>query len=246
MEERLEQAELDGLWLPGDPRTSADRLALAAAVPERSEVVRAELETQRARALGLQRRFEEAEALLDSLEPAFGRLEVRILAERGRLRAAEGRSADAVVFLEDALLAARREGDAYLAVDAAVSLAEADRARTQQWVEEGFADLADASDPRTLRWGVALHALRGWDLLDAGDAPAALAAFERAEAAAVRYGTDEQRFTARWSVARALRALGRTAAALEIQRALEVERPGDPGVEAELSALTARTPTIET
>ncbi|MFP3416203.1 hypothetical protein SB773_32710, partial [Bacillus sp. SIMBA_074] len=85
-EERLEQAELDRLWLPGDPIASAERLADAAARPDRSELVRAELETQRARALGLQGRTEEAEALLDSLEPATGVLEVRVLLERGRLR----------------------------------------------------------------------------------------------------------------------------------------------------------------
>jgi hypothetical protein len=64
MDERLDQSELDALWNFDDPIASADRFAQAAAEPDRSEVVRAELETQRARALGLQQRFDEADAKL--------------------------------------------------------------------------------------------------------------------------------------------------------------------------------------
>src|SRR6478752_10803609 len=174
MEERLEQAELDSLWLPGDPIASAERLAAAAAESDRSEVVRAELETQRARALGLQGRIEEAEALLDSLEPAADVLEVRVLLERGRLRVAAGRPADATPILETALRAARRDGDTALAVESALALAGSDRIHTDQWIEEGLADLSSAEDPRTLWWGSVLHDLRGWVRLDDGDAAAAL------------------------------------------------------------------------
>src|SRR5947209_8505047 len=86
---------------------AAPRLAAAAAERDRSELVRAELQTQRARALGLQGRIEEGEALLDSLEPAFGVLELRVLLERGRLRAAAGDPVGATPLLEAALRAAR-------------------------------------------------------------------------------------------------------------------------------------------
>src|SRR4051812_5894466 len=103
MEERLEQAELDALWLPGDPIASEERLAAAVGEPDRSELVRAELETQRARALGLQGRFAEAESLLESLEPASGSLEVRVLLERGRLLLGEERAEDAIPVVEAAL-----------------------------------------------------------------------------------------------------------------------------------------------
>lgn len=237
MEERLEQAELDALWLPGDPIASAGRLAAAAAEPARSEVVRAELQTQRARALGLQGRIEEAEALLDSLEPAGGVLEVRVLLERGRVRLAAGRSGEAVPLLESALRAARRDGDTALAVESALSLAEADRPHTQQWIEEGLADLSGAGDPDLLRWGVVLHDLRGWARLDDGDAAAALASFEDAAALAGRFGTPDQRFAAQWATGRVLRELGRLEEALEVQRRLERERPGEKAVAEELALL---------
>ena len=245
MDERLEQAELDALWRFDDPYVSAERLAIAAAQPDRSELVRAELETQRARALGLQGRFAEADALLESLEPAIGTLAVRILLERGRLRNTEGESDAAIELLEEALQAARREGETYLAVDAAHMLAIADRARAEQWTDEALADLADTDDPRTLRWAIALHNNRGWARFDARDLTGALASFEDALRAAEAYGTVDQQFVARWSLARCLRELGRTGDAIAIQRRLAAERPDDPDVAAELDALTGATPTIE-
>ncbi len=245
MDERLDQAELDALWSFEDPIASAERFALAAAEPERPELVRAELETQRARALGLQGRFAEAEALLESLEPAIDRLAVRVLLERGRLRAAEGSAEEAVPLLEEALTAARREGEVFLAVDAAHALALADPGRAAQWTDEGLAELRGATDPRTLRWAVPLHASRARALLEAGEAEEALSDVEDALEAAERYGTLDQQFTARWALARCLRALGRDEEALAIQRRLAEERPEDPDVLAELAALTEAAPTIE-
>lgn len=245
MEERLAQSELDALWDFDDPVGSGERIASAAAEPFRGELVRAELETQRARAFGLQGRFAEADALLESMEPASGRLHVRILLERGRLRSSEGCLPEAVEVLEEALNAARREDETFLAADAAHMLAIVDPSRGEQWTEEAYADLAQTDDPRLLRWRVALHNNRGWALLGAGDAAAAVDEFEHALRAAEQYGTPDQRFLARWAVARGLREAGRTDEALARQRALAEERPGDPHVEGEIAALTEAAPTIE-
>lgn len=245
MEDRLEQPELDALWRFDDPIASAERFAMAAAEPSRSELVRAELETQRARALGLQGRFAEAEALLDSLEPAIGRLHLRILLERGRLRSSEGRPAEAIPLFEDALTSARREDETFLAVDAAHMLALADPERAGEWTEEALAELRRTDDPRTLRWGVAVHSNRGWALLEADDATRALVEFEAAAEAAEQYGTPDQRFATQWSRARCLRELGRSEEALAVQRRLAAERPEDADVAAELAALTEAAPTID-
>ena len=164
MDDRLEQPELDDLWDFDDPVGSAARFERAAG-EHQSEIVRAELETQRARALGLQRRFAEADALLDLLEPALGRLAVRILLERGRLRNTAGSTEDAIALFEEALVAARREGETFLAVDAAHMLAIADRPHAEQWTDEAFAELRNTSDERTLRWGVTLHTNLGLEAL---------------------------------------------------------------------------------
>lgn len=241
MEERLEQAELDALWLPGDPIASEERLAAAVGEPDRSELVRAELETQRARALGLQGRFAEAESLLESLEPASGSLEVRVLLERGRLLLGEERAEDAIPVVEAALRAARREGSIPLAVESALVLAGADRPHAQQWIEEGLADLAGTGDPRTLRWGVMLHHLRGWTLLRDGDTAAALVSFEDAVEFAEDFGTPDERFAVQWALGRCLREMGRIQEAVAIQRRLSAERPGQRAVDAELAALAGLT-----
>jgi tetratricopeptide (TPR) repeat protein len=244
MDDRLEQPELDDLWDFDDPVGSAARFERAAG-EHHSEIVRAELETQRARALGLQRRFAEADALLDLLEPAMGRLAVRILLERGRLRNTAGSVEEAIELFEEAFLAARREGETFLAVDAAHMLAIADRSHAEQWTDEAFAELRTTSDERTLRWAVALHMNLGWKLFDDSDADAALREFESALEAAVDHGTEDQRFLAEWTIARCLRELGRDEQALAIQRRLADERPDDEFVAGELAALTEPTPTIE-
>jgi len=245
MVDRLEQAELDAIWNFDDPVASADRFAAAAAEPHRPELVRAELETQRARALGLQRRYDEADALLDLLGPATDTLGVRVLLERGRLRNSAGRAAEATALFEDALDAARREGETFLAVDAAHMLAISDPERSERWTAEAFDLLSGTSDPRTLRWSVALHNNRGWRLFEEGTPVSALAEFEAAVDAARAYGTDEQRFASEWTVARCLRELGRIHEAERIVRALADERPEDEAVAAELAALTDATHTIE-
>jgi tetratricopeptide (TPR) repeat protein len=245
MDERVDQSELDALWNFDDPIASADRFAQAAAESDRAELVRAELETQRARALGLQQRFDEADALLDSLEPALGVLAVRIPLERGRLRTSSGRKEEAVPLFEEALARARREGDVFLAVDAAHMLAIADEGRSAHWTAEALAELQSATDSRTRRWAVTLHNNRGLALIDAGHPAAALEEFATAFSVAREVGTDTQLFWAEWAVAHCLRLLGRSEEALAIQQRLSADRPEDPDVVAELAALTDVAPTIE-
>src|SRR5665213_2412305 len=245
VDERLDQSELDALWSFDEPIASADRFAQAAAESDRSEWVRAELETQRARALGLQQRFDEADALLDSLEPALGTLAVRTALERGRLRMSAGRRQDAVPLFEEALSRARRDGDVFLAVDAAHMLAIADPDRSAEWTAEALDELHAATDARTRRWAVTLHSNRGWTLIDQGLPAAALEEFAAAFSAARAVGTDVQFFQAERSLSRALRLLGRTDAALAILRRLAVQRAEDPDVLAELAALTHAEHTID-
>ena len=76
---------------------------------------------------------------------------------------------------------------------------------------------------------------------DAGDFAAALAKFEEALAARERIGDPNRTRVARWTVAWALRNLGRHDEALEIQRALKAELDAaglsDPHVDEELALL---------
>jgi hypothetical protein len=191
----LRQDELDGLWDFDDPVGSEGRLRSAAA-DEPDPWRRAELATQVARALGLQERFADADALLDALDPLGDVVRARIALERGRVRNSSGDPAAAVPLFADAARIAEPAGLDFLHVDALHMLAIADPARSEAWVARALDVLDRVTDPRTLRWRVSLHNNRGWSRFDAGALDAALADFEAALDAAERFGTEQQ---VRWA-----------------------------------------------
>ncbi|MDL9981333.1 hypothetical protein [Microbacterium candidum] len=186
----LEQARLDELWDFSDAVASEARLRAAAAEGPDAE----ELLTQVARALGLQDRFAEADAVLDGIIAATdaGAVRTRISLERGRLRNSSGDADAAIPHLYTAVeIAADAELD-FLRVDALHMLAIADPARSADWTDAAFAVLENVTDARTLRWRVSLWNNRGWSLADAGELDEALAAFEASRDAAVHWGTPQQ------------------------------------------------------
>ena len=251
---------IDRLWDFSDPKASEERFREAADDDEHPAHVRAVMATQLARALGIQARaaeaFEVLDALLADAEVAGGpereaaEVRARVSIERGRILAADAeRRAEAIPVLTRAVREAALAGSPFLVLDALHMLALNDAGHEEEWAAEGFDVLAGSRDPRVLRWGVALHNNLGWTKHDRGDAAAALYHFEKAVEAADEYGTAGQQHVARWSVGRALRSLGRTDEALELQRELALARPDDTYVRAEIEALTAATteaePTIE-
>jgi len=264
--EPVDQALIDRLWDFADAEASADRFR-AAADAAGSPLERAVMATQLARALGLQGLDDEATAVLDGVAASFAgeapaddgaereaatdaadvpaEVRARVAIERGRLLAAGQRPAEAVPELTLAVREAAQAGSAFLVLDALHMLALNDAGHEEEWAAEGIDLLEGRRDPRTLRWGIALHHNLGWVKHDGGRTAAALVEFERAVEIADRYGSAEQQQVARWSVGRCLRTLGRNDEALEIQRSLAALRPDDPYVQAEIEALTAGEPTIE-
>lgn len=185
------QDELDGLWDFDDPVGSEGRLR-AAAAGEPDAGRRAELATQVARTLGLQGRFADADALLDTLAPLDDVVRTRLALERGRLRNSGGDPAAAIPLFAEAARIAESSGLDFLHVDALHMLAIADTARSADWISRALAVLGSVTDPRTLRWHVSLHNNRGWSRFDAGALAAALEDFESALDAAERFGTPQQ------------------------------------------------------
>lgn len=235
MTDRLDQAQLDELWDFGDPAASEERLRAASATARATQ--KAELETQVARSLGLQGRFEEADAVLDAIEDAEGVVAVRVALERGRVLNSSGHPLEAVPKFEIALDRAKLIGHDFLTVDAAHMLAIADPENSAAWTDRALATTETTADARTRRWAVSLHNNRGWNLHDAGSYDAALAEFEAALAAALDTGTAEQQHVAKWAVARCLRSLGRVDEALAIQEQLLLDQPDDKYVAEELAEL---------
>jgi tetratricopeptide (TPR) repeat protein len=225
----LDQELLDSLWDFSDARASEERFRAAGDDPE--------LRTQLARALGLQGRFAEADAVLDSIADDTPVVRARRALERGRLRNSAGDRPAAIRLFTEAERLAHAAGSEFLEIDAVHMLAIADEQDSIDHAERGIVLAEAATVPRARRWAIALHNNLGWALHDAGDAAAGLVEFEASLAASKRWGTPEQEFFARWAIGRALRSLGRNAEALALQEELRRENETDEYVLEELGIL---------
>ena len=138
-----EQQLLDRLWDFGDPTASEERFREAADDDAYSPHLRAVLSTQLARALGIQRRTDEALAVLDAVAatgPAPGdpesyaaELRARVSIERGRFAASDQRPADAVPELTRGVREAALAGSTFLVLDALHMLALNDVGHEEEW-----------------------------------------------------------------------------------------------------------------
>lgn len=209
MSESISQQRLDELWDFDDPALSERRFRAAVGELVPSTTAAAELTTQLARAIGLQGRFDEADALLESIIDPEGVVAARVLLERGRLRNSAGRPAEAIPLFESALPIAAAEGQDFVGLDAAHMLAIADSARAAHWTDRALETVEETDDARTKRWGVSLHNNLGWNLFDSGDLTGALAEFELAADAARDVGTPAQQRQAQDAIDETVKALGR-------------------------------------
>ena len=196
----LNQQILDQLWDFDDPALSEARFRAAAADPAYDADERAELTTQLGRAIGLQGRYEEADALLDAIDGDEPTVAVRVLLERGRVLNSSGHAQMAVPLFEQAAELADHLGEEFLAVDALHMLAIADAAHAETWTRSALEYASTVHDERTKRWLVALHNNLGWTLHDAGRCTEAMVEFQLAEQWAERIGTPRQQQLAREAI----------------------------------------------
>lgn len=215
--------DIDALWDFNDPSASETRFREAVAVTT-SPRLQAEIKTQLARSLGLQRRFDDAHAVLDEVVEALAgdsRLKTRYLLERGRACNSGGDPAQALPLFVEAWDLARGAGEDALAVDAAHMAAIASPSSGQMaWNEKALALALASADPKARRWRASLANNMGWTLHDLQRYEEALEKFEEALLARQELGDPRTEAIARWCVARCLRSLGRVEEALAIQREL--------------------------
>lgn len=196
----LDQKTLDRLWEFEDPKLSEQRFRDAMADHHYDADEKAELATQLGRAIGLQGRFDEADALLDSIDGEEPTVGIRVLLERGRLLNSSGHPAMAVPLFEQAAELGDHLGEEFLAVDALHMLAIADSAQAELWTRSALEYASTAHDPSTRRWMVVLHSNLGWALHGAGRFTEALVEFQLAEQWAERAGTPVQQQHAREAI----------------------------------------------
>jgi tetratricopeptide (TPR) repeat protein len=196
----LNQQTLDQLWNFDDPALSEARFRAAVSEDRYDADERAELTTQLGRAIGLQGRYEEADALLDTIDGDEPTVAVRVLLERGRVLNSGGHAEMAVPLFEQAAELADHLREEFLAVDALHMLAIADSAHAEIWTRSALEYASTVHDERTKRWLVALHNNLGWTLHDAGRCTEAMVEFQLAEQWAERVGTPRQQELAREAI----------------------------------------------
>jgi len=214
--------DLIALWNFADPGASESSFR-ELLTGDLSDAERIEVQTQLARAIGVQRHFEEAFTLLEDLRPEVDRLDpadpvarratVRWFLERGRTLASAihrdhpGRALrDYATAFDRAVFA----GEDALAADAAhMAAIVTEGASAEEWTEKGLAVAEASADLAARNWRGSLLTNRGMTRHEQGDYAGALADFEGALVARREQGDPDRLFIAEWMVAWAQRSLGR-------------------------------------
>jgi|1186.fasta_scaffold02684_5 tetratricopeptide (TPR) repeat protein len=210
---------LRSLWDFDDLDTSEKRLR-EQLEHETGGAGKAEVLTQLARVEGLRDRFEEGERLIEEAEALAGddrTAKARIDLERGRLRRSGGDPDAARPLFVSAFDVASDAGQTFIAADAAhmAALVAGGRDGFIEWTRRGI-DLAER-DQGASYWLGPLYNNLGWEYYEAGDYEQALDAFERQVVARERDADNRQALEiARYSVGKALRAVGRSAEAVRM------------------------------
>ncbi len=218
----------DDWWDYGDPVATEIRFRELLVREPPNLDYRIQLTTQVARTLGLQGRFDEAFALLDSvraeLAAADDETRVRWLLEHGRALNSSGKSELARSDFEEAWDLGQDAGADGFAVDAGHMIAIVAEGREGiEWNERLIAYAEKSSDPAAQKWLGSLYNNLGWGYFELEDYAAALAAHRKGETFFAGRDEPDRLRIARWSVAKQLRFLDRCAEALEINTALEQE-----------------------
>ena len=225
--------DIDALWDFDHPNITEKKFReiLPAAVDSLDISYLTELLTQIARAEAMQRKFQEAEKTLDRVEKALPKAEqrvsVRYLLERGRVLSSSGKARDALPRFQEALnLALVFKMDLH-AVDAAHMMAIAEPEKAVEWNLKALEITENSADQKAGRWKVILYNSLGWNYFDQKSYQEALFMFQRALEFYEQLGDPLKIRTAKWCVAKVLRAIDHTEEALQMQRGLFEEYQAD-------------------
>jgi tetratricopeptide (TPR) repeat protein len=226
---------IDASWNYEDPIASerAFSMLLEDLPRDAPAPYRAELLTQLARSVALQRRFDDADRWLDAAAAVAGggtdRVLVRLRLERGRVRNDLGEAASALDLFREAWDLARGAGEERLAIDAAHMLGYvAPPEEAVRWNEAAIATASASESPASRAWLGTLHMNLAAKCLSLGRFEAAMQAYGKAERHRREAGRVRGARDARVGAAKALRLAGRPGEALTVVRELLSEPDVDP------------------
>ncbi len=216
--------DFDKLWDYNDPAGTETKFRNLLQETKNSGDIPAylQLQTQIARTLGLQMKFDEAHSLLDEVENNLtedsGAEKVRYLLERGRVYNSSGQKEKSRDLFLKAYELSKQTGEDNYAVDAAHMMAIIEsHDEALKWNETAMKDAENSEDPAARGWLGSLYNNIGWTYFDMKDFDKALKTFEKCrqwhEENKKGYGLA----IAKWSVAKTLRMLSKTDEAMEMQ-----------------------------
>ena len=224
------------LWDYAQPELSETRFrdALAQASSDDALI----LQTQIARTFGLRLRFDDARAILASIEPcisaASAQARTRYFLELGRTHASPAHPAEAKTHANResarshyirAFQIARDAGLDVLAIDALhmMTVVDTEPAQQLEWNRKAIDFMEQSSQPAAKRWEASLRNNVGYASHLNGDYDEALRQFQLSLAAHERAGNVQAIRIAHWMIAWTYRAQQRYADAIAIQLRLERE-----------------------
>lgn len=230
--------DFDSLWDYNSPAaTEAKFRELLPAAESSGELsYRGQLLTQIARTQGLQGRFDEAHATLDSVErmplEQLPLARVRYLLERGRTFNSSGKPDHARPLFETAFEVAVQNGLESFAIDAAHMIAIVEPLPDAQLrCNLRALELAEKSKgERARKWRASLYNNIGWAYFDQKQFEKAMEMFEKAVVLREQAQQPRELRIGRYCVAKTLRMQGRIDAAMAIDRELveQADRAGEP------------------
>lgn len=220
-----ELPNFDAMWDYSNPAATADRFRELLPTAEQSGNVdyHAQLLTQLARTQGLQRKFDEAHAILDEVEPMLTEdtptARVRYLLERGRTINSGGDPVKSrEYFLKAYNLAMEQEDIEHLVLDAAHMMAIVEEPEKQvAWSLKSIAVAESSDNPRVKGWLGPLYNNVGWTYHDMNDYETALAYFEKGLEFRRSVNDVKGAIIAKWTIARCYRSLERYDEAMQLQ-----------------------------
>lgn len=220
--------DLDSLWNFQNLHLSEQRFRKYLQIVGDAGPLHAEALTQLARSLGLQRRYEEANACLADVDRISSqRAEVRYLLEQGRVLNGTNQGERSLALFIEAYETALAADEEVLAVDAAHMVAIVIPGHEEQlrWNEIALDLAVRSADPKAQKWRASLYNDIGWTYHDAGSYDKALELFAAAIPLRDAMGDATMARGARRCHACVLRSLERYEEALRIQ--IELEEAAD-------------------
>lgn len=226
-----EITDFDNLWDYSNPKETEIqfRSILSQKNLEDNKSYYLQLQTQIARTLGLQQKFDKAHQLLNEVETQlteeFNLDWVRYLLERGRCYRSDNQREKSIHPFKQAYEISSNLGHDFFTIDAAHMLGIADEPEFLiDWNEKAIEIAEQSSSERARNWLGSLLNNLGWTYHDKQEYEVALGLFEKALKFREKQGKLDTILVAKWSVARAYRSLNRIEDAIKIQLEIKSER----------------------